>query len=79
MSVHVCVLSGGAGRLALRVLGLKLWAGQGAVGGCRGVRGKREAGSERGITGWMANTFFLGGVTCSGGAGSDSVEPLKEQ
>lgn len=24
-------------------------------------------------------TLFLGGVTCSGGAGSDSVEPLKEQ
>lgn len=59
--------------------GVKAVGGPGAVGeGVRGYkRAERQVVREGSQGGWRR--LFLGGVTCSGGAGSDSVEPLKKQ
>lgn len=59
--------------------GVKAVGRPGAVG--EGVRGWRRAEGqvvrEGSQGGWRHG--FLGGVTCRGGAGSDSAEPLQKQ
>lgn len=72
MRVCVCVLR----REDCSVGGVKAVGGPGAVG--EGVRGRKRPEGQvvpEGVTGGGRHGF-LGGVTCSGGAGSDSVEPL---